>query len=282
MAEPAALALAYVAGHPGDAARVLEALPAEEAAAFFARVPARAGAPVLTAMLPPHAARVLAVMDPERARGLLAAGGVQGTVAILRHVPEPRRTALVEGLSTANAAASRLLLGFPEDTVGAWSDPEVIAVSSSTPANEVLERVQTNRAAQAEAVFVVGGDGRLLGSLPLPALLRGAPATTAATLMQPLAASLPAAMTLGAALAHPAWRRVSALPVVERGHRLIGVLRAAKLDEALALREEARRAEGGMTLAAVAATGYWDAVAGLAQAGIAVMPTLEPILPEGQ
>ena len=68
MANPESLTLAFVTAHPAEAARILERLNASDAAALFDRVPARAGAPVLTAMLPSAAARVKVTM-PTRASG---------------------------------------------------------------------------------------------------------------------------------------------------------------------------------------------------------------------
>jgi Mg/Co/Ni transporter MgtE len=279
VADPGVLTLAYVSAHPADAARVLETVPAAEAAALVASLPARAAAPVLASMLPPRAARVLGALDDERALALLGAAGAQGAVTMLRHIAEPRRTRLLEGLSTATAVASRLLLGFPEDTVGAWADPAVIAVPESSAAAETLQRMRADPDAHAAAVYVVAADGRVKGAVALPDLLRAPPTATVAALMSETA-TLPAAMPLGAALSHPGWRRASRLPVVERGERLIGVLHAAKLDQALSLREDSHRRHDGTTLAGLAAAGYWDAVSGLVRIGLASLPPLERILPE--
>src|SRR5688572_13241294 len=278
MAEAGVLTLAYVSAHPADAARVLETVAPAEAAALFASLPARAAAPVLAAMLPPRAARVLGALGDEQALALLSAAGAQGAVAMLRHVAEPRRTRLVEGLSTASALASRLLLGFPEDTVGAWVDPAVIGLAPSATVAEALERVRADPDAHAAEVYVIAADGRLKGAVALQDLLRAPSTSTLGALMSD-APALPAAMPLAAALAHPAWRRAAALPVVERD-RLIGALRAATLEQALSLREASEHRPGGTTLAAVAAAGYWDAVSGLAQLGLAALPRLQRILPE--
>jgi len=103
MAEPEALTLTYISAHPAEAARVLERIPGADAAALFATVPARAAAPVLTAMLPSAAARILGSLDDAPALALLAASGVQAAVTMLRYIPEPRRSRLLGGLPTATA-----------------------------------------------------------------------------------------------------------------------------------------------------------------------------------
>ncbi|MEO8441849.1 MAG: hypothetical protein ABI547_05135 [Betaproteobacteria bacterium] len=280
MAEPGVLTLAYVSAHPTDAARVLAGVPAAEAAALFAGLPARAAAPALAAMLPPRAARLLGVLDDDRALALLTAAGALGAVTILRHIPEPRRSYLLNGLSTTTAVASRLLLGYPEDTVGAWADPEILAFAPATSAGDALARARADPDAEASEVYVVAADGRLKGVVALPNLLRAPDITALAALMEPSPAMLQAAMPLSGALAHPAWQRTSVLPVVERDARLIGVLRAAKLHEAFALGSEVRKSESETTLAGLAAASYWDAVSGLVRSGLALLPPVKRVLPD--
>ena len=123
MADPDLLSHAFLAAHPDDAARVLEQLPGEDAAALFERAPgtarrtgARRDAPLHGGALP------AAAWTPARAAMLLAPISVPAAAAVLRHVPEPRRTQLLDALPTATALACRALLGYPEDSVGACVD----------------------------------------------------------------------------------------------------------------------------------------------------------------
>ncbi len=279
MAEAETLTLAFVSSHPVEAARVLERLSGADAAALFASLPARAAAPALAAMLPPASARIVSALEDPPALGLLTATGVQAAVAILRHVGEPRRSRLIAGLSTATAVASRMLLGYPEDAAGAWADPETIAMPPGTSAGEALARVRGDTDADAGAVYVVGDDQRLLGVVDLQDLLRAPEATLLNALMHPPAGTLAAFMPLSGAAAHPAWKQSSALPVVERGNRLIGVLQAAKLAQARS-RGVPRGFSANGTLAGLAARSYWDAVSGLVRAGLTILPQAGRVLPE--
>jgi magnesium transporter len=281
MAEADTLTLAFVSSHPGDAARVLERLPGSDAAALFLHLPARAAAPALAAMLPPAAARIVAALDDPPALGLLSAAGVQAAVAILRHVAEPRRSRLIDGLSTATAVASRLLLGYPEDAAGAWADPELIALAPETSAAEALARVRGDTDVEASEVYVVDEEQKLLGVVDLQALLRAPEATTLAALMHKPAGVLPAIMPLGAAAAQPGWQRSGTLPVAERGNRLIGVLRLATLAKARS-RGTSRGSPATDTLAGLLARGYWDTVSGLVRAGLTAMPAAARVLPEDE
>ncbi len=276
MADAETLTLAFIGAHPADAARVLEDLPAAAAAALFARVPARLGAPVLAAMLPPAAARSLAALDDDRAVALLAALGAQPLVAVLRHVPEPRRGRLLADLPTAAALAARLLLGLPEDSVGAWTDPDVVAVPPEASAGEALERVR-RLAANVARVYVVDPAGRLAGYAELAALVRAPADLALAALMTKPAAALAVIAPLAGAARHPGWDHAEALPVVERDGRLIGVLTRAVLARALARIVAGPAAAPVDTVAGTLARGYWHALSGVVEAAATLLPPVPPL-----
>jgi magnesium transporter len=280
MAEPEALTLTYIAAHPGEAARVLERIPGPDAAALFATVPARAGSPVLTAMLPSAAARVLGSLDDEPALALLAAAGVQAAVTVLRYVPEPRRSRLLEGLPTATAVASRILLGYPDDSVGAWADPDIIALAPETRVSDALARVRNGDEKNVEQVYAVDNEQHLIGIVDLHELLRVPDSTTLAAVLHKPVAVLTAMTPLSGAATQRGWQQSSALPVVERDGRLIGVMHRATLARALARSRATSRPADDVTITGVLTRGYWDAASGLAEAGIWLLPPAKPVLPE--
>ncbi len=280
MAEAEALTLTYIAAHPGEAARVLERIPGADAAALFASVPARAGSPVLMAMLPSSAARVLASLDDQPALALLAAAGVQAAVTVLRYVPEPRRSRLLEGLPTATAVASRILLGYPDDSVGAWTDPDVIALAPETRIADVLERVRSGDETKIEQVYAVDNDQRLVGMVALHELLRVPDSTALATVVHKPAAVFTAMTPLTGAANHRGWHESSALPVVERDGRLIGVIHRATLARALARGRATEQPTGEVTITGVLARGYWDAASGLAESALWLLPPAKRVQPE--
>ena len=114
----------------------------------------------------------------------------QTAVALLRHIPDPRRTRLIAGLPTVAALASRVLLGFPEDAVGAWADPEVIALAPTTSATQALQRVRQGQETGVERILVVDAQRKMLGDVSLEALLHAPGAMTVAVLMHPIATAL--------------------------------------------------------------------------------------------
>ena len=274
------LTLAFMRGHPVPAAQVLEALPATEAAALFGRVPARLGAAVLEAMLPQRAARIVESLDDARALELLAPMATQPTVLLLRHLPEARRRRLIAGLPTAAALASTLLLGFTDDTLGAWVDPDVVMLGAETRAADALERVRLAPTGHA-VVFVTDAERRLAGIVPLAVLLRSPAAASLTTLMQRPVAVLLAQAPLAGTAAYPGWEQASLLPVVEAGERLIGVMTRDALARALGRAAPAHEPAAASSLPVLFARGYWQALSGLIGAGLALLPTV-PLLEDAE
>lgn len=276
MADAESLSLVYMRGHPADAARVLERIEASEAGALLERVPARIAAPVLAAMLPTAAARSLEALGDEAVLAMLGELGTQPVVSVLRNLPEPRRARLIDGLPTVAALASKLLMGYVEDSVGAWTDPDVLALPGATGAADALERMR-HVEATLQRVFVVDANGVLEGWVTLSILLRAPAGASLASIMSVPEAVLPAQTPLAGALTHPGWALASLLPVVESGGRLVGALTRDALARALDRSARVSRIAPVNTLAGIFSRGYWDAMSGGVEAMVILLPAVPPV-----
>jgi Mg/Co/Ni transporter MgtE len=278
VAEAEHLTLAFLDAHPQEAARVVEVLAPEQAAALFATISPRLSGPVIAAMLPPAAARVLARLDERTTLALLSAAGAQTAVGILRHTSEPQRSHLLAGMPPVTGVATQLLLGFPEDSVGAWTDPEVVALPPGTAAQAAVAAVRSSDAPEVDAVYVVDAAQRLRGVLALPVLLRAPDSTPIGQLALPSAATLAPMTPIAAAAGLGHWQRAAALPVVDHEQRLLGVLRRSRL--ALATQTRARSESGragAASVAGVLAGSYWAVVAGLTGAALSLLPPVQRV-----
>jgi hypothetical protein len=84
---------------------------------------------------------------------------------------------------------------------------------------------------------------------------------------------------LSAAAAHPGWLLSSALPVVEPGDRLVGVMTRDAL--ARALRQAAPAATAARTsVPGMLGLGYWQTLTALLQGGLALLPQVPPLAKE--
>lgn len=128
--------------------------------------------------------------------------------------------------------------------------------------------------------FVAGHDRKLIGLVVLSDLLQAPDGATLATLMQPPLHVLTAHAPLSATPGHPGWESSSLLPVVEPGERLVGVMTRDALTRAL--RRSApppTEPAGETTLPMLFARDYWQALSGLLEGGLALLPKV-PALDE--
>lgn len=275
-----ALSFAFLESHPAEAARVLERLAPQNVAALISDAPARLVAPVLRVMLPPFVARCLEPLPDEPVSGVLRGMGPQAGVAVLHHLPDARRNALLAQLPTGMGMAFRLLLGYPEDTVGAWMDPRVVVLAGDTTAASALRRLREAQGEIDALVFVVGAGQRLLGLVALPELLRAQPEQTLARLMHPVRFTLPARASIHGVTEHAGWDDFQVLPVLERDHRFVGALDRGVVARAVLRNRQVQPQAGLGNVFANLAGGYWLGVSSLIQLAVEMLPVAPP-LPEG-
>jgi hypothetical protein len=113
-------------------------------------------------------------------------------------------------------------------------------------------------------------------------LLRAPDVATLATLLQPAPAVLMALAPLASAPAHPGWASASALPVVESGDRLLGVMTHDAMTRALRRNQSPESAEAGANigLPALMARACWQTVVGLVAVCLPLTPSVPPLWPE--
>ncbi len=271
------LSFAFLEAHPADAARVLERLAPQNVAALLSDAPVRLAAPVLHAMLPPFVARCLEPLDDTLVSGLLRAMGPQAGVAVLHYLPEGRRIALLAQLPTAMAMAFRLLLGYPQDTVGAWMDPRVVVLAADTSVDAALNRLREAQGEIDTVVFVIGARQRLLGLADLPELLRAQADMPLSKLIRAMPYTLPARASIHGVAEHEGWDDFQILPVVERDQRFVGALDRGVMARALYRERRTQAPARYDDVLANLAGGYWLGVSSLIQLMIDMLPVAAPL-----
>ena len=228
----AALVKAYFNAYPADAARDLERLDAEDLAGVLAARPADDLVEVFRRLSPTAAADALRRMEPSSAGELLRRlDPAQGAVLVSR-LSDEERTTLLAALGEAEAAEIRESMSYPPDTAGALMDPEVVAFSPETTAEQALDRLRGARKSGRHAVFLVDTDGKLMGSVPVLELA----VADAGTRLDALADLTPPALQAMAGrpeiLETFENTKRAVLAVVDFHGRLLGVVRHAALLEA--------------------------------------------------
>jgi magnesium transporter len=244
------LANRLLEAHPVEAGQALESLPVQEIASLLAKVePARA-AGVLQWMDRRAVAGILAKIGPARSAEIGSELPIDVVAQSLRHIEPGERDALIDMLPGRRARALRSLLRFPENSAGSLVDPEVLALPQDLTVKEAQARVREAAQHARYNLYVVDRNHVLVGVLNLRELLLARPNQALSELMKTQVRRLSAGADRHTIVAHPGWREVHSLPVVDEAGVYLGALRyktLMRLEEAL----QGAKAEGAMTARAL-------------------------------
>lgn len=231
------LALHFLEEEPLAAARRLELQEAEHSAAMLNKAPAPIAAKVLAAMLPAFAAPILALLDNEDAARLLKALTNADIAALLRQLPDTARQHFLGVLPLKKQTACQLLLSYPNYTVGAWTETDLLVLDNQMDAGDALLRLKKRAYSETRDIYLVNDKRQISGKLSVYAILRAASNTPLTRLMQPVNESISGFTELNAALELPVWRQQDTLAVVNQQQALLGIIHHHQLRHAISRAE---------------------------------------------
>jgi len=210
--------------HPADVANLLESLPVVQRLLVWDLVKAEREGEILLEVSDAVRQTLIADMD---AQELVAATEQLDTDEIADLAPDlPREVfqGVIRSLSPEEREQLRSAMSYPEGTVGALMDFDVISIRDDVTVEVVLRYLRRldEMPDHTDQLFVVDGTGQLKGLLPINRLLVTRPKTLVTTVMRPDFLKLrPQEKAEDAAGAFERYDLVSA-PVVDDRGRLIG------------------------------------------------------------
>jgi len=210
--------------HPADIAFILESLPVLQRQAVWQLVNQEYDADVLLEVEDWVRESLIESMDHD---DLLAATGEMDADEIADLAPDLPPGVIAEvqkGLTEAERAQLIAAMGYPEDTVGAIMDYDMVRVREDVTLEVVLRYLRRLQELpdHTDQIFVVDRSDLLRGTLSLSRLLLSEPDTLVSAVMEPDVLSLnPLDSDADAASAFERYDLVSA-PVVDEQGRLIG------------------------------------------------------------
>ena len=212
------------AQHPADVAYILESLPLEQRLVVWDLVKAEREGEILLEVSDAVRETLIANMDEQE---LVAATEQLDTDEIADLAPDLPREVMQDvfkSLSPEEREQLRSAMSYPEDTVGALMDFDMISIRDDITVEIVLRYLRRldEMPDHTDQLFVVDYAGRLKGLLPVNRLLVTDPETPVATVMQPEFIKFhPQEKAQDAANAFERYDLVSA-PAVDEGGSLIG------------------------------------------------------------
>jgi magnesium transporter len=210
--------------HPADIAFILESLPKEERQMIWQLVRSEFDADVLLEVADWVRQSLIETMD--RADLVAATENMDADeiTDLIANLPPDVIAEVQQGLTPKERAQLIEAMGYPEDSVGGIMDFEIVRVRDDVTLEVVLRylRRQEELPDHTDQIFVVDRTDKLLGILPLSALLLNNPDDIVREVMSKAYLTLdPMDDDSEAALAFERYDLVSA-PVIDRLGRLIG------------------------------------------------------------
>lgn len=253
------LSLHFLREHPKDAARTLEKFEVDGLSAYLAQLPVQSAATVMQYIVPTIASVCLESMPYERAAAIIMHLDIERAAALLRRIQEENREPLIKATSTIFANMVRLVMRYPEGTIGQVMDPDVFAVHQNMRVTEVINAVRNAAKLLQHELYVINDRLQPAGIVTVKQLLVSDGMEMMKNIMQPAGETLAARTSLLVVQNSIEWEHRDNIPVVDHQGILIGVLHRRSL---LAGAENNAPEEYTVTALAVAEL-FWDTCAHL-------------------
>jgi magnesium transporter len=229
----AALTQRFLLDFPYEAARLLEAMPADDAATLLQAQPRHAVLKAWEALTADVAREVLEHLPKPLSLYLLAEAEPVVSTAVLTQFDMPTRDAWLQGLNKEVAVELRGLLDYGEDCAGRMMDPRVSPLRTGMTVAEAIERLRQIQRKGLRELFVVDDEGRLAGRVDIQDLALATRELPLSDITRNVIAFVgdldPREEVVDTLQKNP----LSALPVVNVTGRFMGVIRHAELMTAL-------------------------------------------------
>jgi magnesium transporter len=214
----------FIVNHSADAARLLEQMTFEQTYTFIEKISTDLALILLPEMDVYLAYKCLEQMEVEKSVKIIETLPTNTSASFLRRMSKIRREEILEKSEPTTARLLAPILYHPEDTVGAFIDPQVIVVSSELNVKEAFEKVKKSKQQFLNYLYVTSPEGKLLGIVKLEDLVASESKDNINNVMNTEFPHLYSEVEAQKIADHPGWLEYSALPVLDRSGIFLGVL----------------------------------------------------------
>jgi len=229
--QTAALAPRIRSLHAADIAFVLEALPPEHRQLIWPLVPEADQADVMVELPSPVRVGLIGLMTREALLQMAQGLDTDDLAAMADELPQEVVDRVQQGLSIEEREQLRAAMSYPEESVGARMDFEMVTIREDVTLEVVLRYLRRfdSLPDHTDQIFVVDRRGLLLGGLAITQVLLHEPETEVTNVMNAEVFRLNARdLAFDAAQAFQRYDLVSA-PVIDDSGRLIGRLSVSEV-----------------------------------------------------
>lgn len=223
----------FILDYPIDAARSIEALPLETSLASLEGQSPIALARLFEKLSPAFAEALLLNLDESQMLEILKSLEILTAAGILSRLETERRDYYLNRLNKSVAKELRSFLQYPEDTAGRLMKSVVYEFREDATVGQALAFLKSQKAVSVQQLYLTDNHRTLRSQVDVNQLLIADEHEVLHTLSRPIRALAQAFDTRTEVVELLDKRRVTHLPVIDIDHRLIGVIEAQGLFDAL-------------------------------------------------
>ncbi|MBT8494665.1 MAG: magnesium transporter [Deltaproteobacteria bacterium] len=215
--------------HPADLADLVEALDPDDARQMLAILPVEVAADVLEHCEDAQQVELFAQLADARlgtAVAIVDAMVSDDRADLIAELADDLRSKLLANVDDEESRDIRQLMAYPEDSAGSLMTTDYVALPASTAASDAIDMVRQD-AEEMETIYqayAVDINGTLLGVVSLRDLVTSPADKSIDAVMNPNVVSVPAEADQEEVARLIAKYDLLALPVVDRNHRILGII----------------------------------------------------------
>lgn len=218
------LARHFISAEPEAAATRLQSENPLLIAGLLETIEIQSAANIVRLMQPVYAAPVLAHINDAYIKQICDKLKLSEISPIVRVMHSRQQSAFLKHLSLARQSACKTLVSFPDNTLGAWIEADVLVLEKDMSVDEALKAVKISDYSSSQHIFVVDAKRRVIGKVSVYELLRNDSNVFIGSIMNPKAALISGYIDLDNALDSDVWTRADTVAVVNNKQCLIGVV----------------------------------------------------------
>lgn len=218
------LARHFISAEPEAAATRLQSENPLLIAGLLETIEIQSAANIVRLMQPVFAAPVLAHINDEHIKKICNKLKLSEISPIVRVMNSRQQNKFLKHLSIARQSACKTLVSFPDNTLGAWIEADVLVLEKDMSVDEALKAVKLGDYSSSQHIFVVDAKRRVIGKVSVFELLRSEAEQFVGSIMNPKASLISGYIDLENALDSEVWKRADTVAVVNNKQCLIGVV----------------------------------------------------------
>jgi len=255
------ISLHFLEEHPKDAARTLEQFDPASLAEYMESVPAKTAANVIKYIVPSISTECLKLMAIDKSSQIIMHLGVERASLLLRRMTGGIRDQFIHAMSPVFSNMTRLVLRYPEGTVGQVMNPNIFSVHQNMTVNEVINVIRNLNQLWHNEIFITDDKQQLAGVVEVRQLLITDGNQSMKMIMKSPGESIPARTRLESVKNKPEWHYRENFPVIDHMGVFIGVLSRTSVHEVMADTQAISEQEELTGTAMAIAELFWDACA---------------------